>query len=305
MQLLFYFFRNQHLTKIESCSSGYGFAFIMNELSYLSECIQYEDNKSNGECLFSKYILKSGNTFDLHALGNYSFIFVLSGKLRLLHTPDMILEEDNMYSLGYDVTAILQSLSDNCFLLLTFDRPLIISYESEIIELKRFLPEEGLSTYSLQMNETIRELFKSICFYLDNRSLSIDLHLLKEVEWFLLMREIYTKEQNAMFFYPLMVNNSFETTIRRKAKGVNTVTELAEACYMSPKTLTRKFKRSLHTTPKQWLLQQKKQIVRSEILQAVNLKELPDKLGFFSYAHLNKYCIKHLGMSIKELRRCK
>lgn len=274
----------------------------MNELFYLNERIQYEDNQRNGKCAFSKYILKSGNTFDLHAIGNYSFIFVLAGRLQLFYTENMVLEENNMYSLGYDVTAILRSLSDSFFILLTFDELQIFCDESEMNELKRFLPEDGLSTYSLQMNEPIRELFKSICFYLDNRSLSQDLHILKEVEWFLMMREVYTKEQNAMFFYPLMVHNSFETMIRRKAKGVNTVNELAEACYMSTKTLTRKFKNRFNTTPKQWLLQQKKQIVRLEIGQAVNLKDLPDKLGFSSYAHLNSYCVKYLRKSLKELR---
>ena len=275
----------------------------MSKLHYLNEYSQYENYQSESRCIFSQRRLRFNEKYELYAPDSYSFIFMLAGSLRLRSDGvDEIAEEDNIYSLGYDVTMTLQSLSDTSFLVLCFDDPNILCNKSEITELEQYLSETVPDVPLLPMSEPVRLLMESILLYLNHKMLCRHLHELKLNEWFLLMSSFYTKKQNATFFYSLIrQNDSFEVMVREKAKKVTTVNELADACYMSPKTLTRKFKKVFNTTPKQWLLQQKKAQVMMEFLLTQNKKELPEKLGFSSYSHLNYYCIRQFGKSLKEL----
>lgn len=275
----------------------------MSKLYYLNEHSRCGNYQFEGRSMFSQRRLRFNEKYELHAPDNHSFIFMLRGSLRLFGNGiDEIAEENNIYSLGHDVALTLHSLSDSFFLILCLDNPNILCSKFEITELEQYLPETVPDAPSLRMNEPVRLLLESILFYLDHKMLCCHLHELKLGEWFFLMHYFYTKKQNAIFFYPLIrENDSFKAMVREKAKKVTTVNELADACYMSTKTLTRKFKKVFNTTPKQWLLQQKKEQVMTEFLLTQNKKELPEKLGFSSYSHLNYYCIRQFGKSLKEL----
>ncbi len=265
-----------------------------------SRCENYQlENKS----MFSHCRLEFNEKYELRRPDHYSFIFMLTGSLRMKgERVDRIAEENNIYSLGFDVTMTLQSLSDASFLILGFDDPNVLCNKMEMVGLEHYLCGTLPDVPSLPMGEPIRLLVESLLFYLNHKMQCLHLHGLKLGEWFFLMQRFYTKKENAIFFSPLIrENDSFKLMIREKATKVTTVNELAEACYMSPKTLTRKFKKVFNTTPKQWLLQQKKTEVMTQFLLTQNKKELPEKLGFSSYSHLNYYCIKQFGKSLKEL----
>lgn len=270
---------------------------------YLNEYSQRKNYPSEGRKMFSQHRLRFNEKYELHVQDNYTFIFMLKGSLRLFGDGvDEIVTENNIYSLSYNITVTLHSLSDSFFLVLCLDNPNILCNKFEITELEQYLPETVPDVPSLRMNEPVHLLLESILFYLDHKILCSHLYGLKLGEWFFLTHNFYTKKQNAIFFYPLIrENDSFKAIVREKAKEMTSVNVLADACYMSPKTLTRKFKKEFHTTPKQWLLQQKKEQVMTELLLTQNKKELPEKLGFSSYSHLNYYCIRQFGKSIKEL----
>ena len=140
--------------------------------------------------------------------------------------------------------------------------------------------------------------------YLDKKMLCKHLQGLKQSEFFFIMRGFYTKEENAMFFFPVIeTRNSFKMLVREKAENVKTTKDLAAACNMTTKTLTRRFKETFNDTPKQWLLTRKKQQVKLEVLRTDNLKGSQEKVGFSSYAHLNEYCIKQFDKTLKELKK--
>lgn len=270
---------------------------------YVNEQCKLENHQLEINSIISHRRLRSNDKYEMHAPNQYSFIFLLSGNLRLRGEGfDGIAEENNMYSIGYDVDITLHSLSDTSFLVLRFSDPNVLCDKIEYAELGNYLSDEFSELPSLLMEEPIRLLAQSVVFYLDHKIHSRHLHELKLGEWFFLMRNFYTKKQNAFFFQSIFKqNDSFEMEVREKAKKVTTVNELADACHMSTKTLTRRFKKVFNTTPKQWLLQQKKTQVMTEFLQTKNKKELPERLGFSSYSHLNYYCVRQFGKSLREL----
>ena len=253
------------------------------------------------------YCRKSCKTFRLLilVLNQYLFVFLLSGNLELSHTDGrkIKLEAGKMYSLGFDPSILVNLLRDSLIILLAFDRPQILCDEFNLIGLNKYLPKEDSPVRSLPIKEQMTGFLNTMQMYLDNKMLCKHLQGIKQSEFFFIMRGFYTKEENAMFFYPIIEkNNSFKSLVKEKANGAETVKDLAAACNMTTKTLTRKFKESFNETPKQWLLTRKKQQVKIEVLRADNFKELQGRFGFSSYTHLNEYCIKQFDKSVKELR---
>ena len=276
----------------------------MSRLYYLNEHIEWPNYQSNYRGMFSEYAVDSGTMLDMNVEEAFCFIFMLKGEIELLGEDSrLILKKDNLYSLGKNINIGMRANSDSYFIRLIFDKPQILCDKFEMIALKKYLPERDVALRVLPMNKLLVDFASSVHEYLNNKMFCRHLYDIKQSEWFFLMRGFYTKKQNAMFFYPLLNDDtSFETMVKEKAGKVSTVNELAAACCMSTKTLTRKFKNHFDTTPKQWLLEQKKQIVKIELWKTDNFKELLGKLGFSSYAHLNGYCLKYFGKSVKELK---
>lgn len=277
----------------------------MSSLLYINEHLQCKNYLSDDKCTFSKHLLKKGQPINIHFIGQYLFVFVLSGKLELIYEDGRKIELENskMYSIGFDQSVFVDSIEETLIILLTFDRPQILCDEFNLLSLKKYLSGNDLLVRSLPINEYMLGFLNTLQVYLDNKMLCKHLQGLKQSEFFFIMRGFYTKEENAMFFYPIIeTKNLFKLLVKEKAKNVETVKDLADACNMTTKTLTRKFKESFNETPKQWLLTRKKQQVKIEVLRGDNFKELQGKFGFSSYAHLNDYCIKQFQKSLKELR---
>ena len=277
----------------------------MSKLLYINEHLQCKNYLSDDKCTFSKYRLNKGELININLLNQYLFVFLLSGNLELSHTDGrkIKLEAGKMYSLGFDPSILVNLLRDSLIILLAFDRPQILCDEFNLIGLNKYLPKEDSPVRSLPIKEQMTGFLNTMQMYLDNKMLCRHLQGIKQSEFFFIMRGFYTKEENAMFFYPIIEkNNSFKSLVKEKANGAETVKDLAAACNMTTKTLTRKFKESFNETPKQWLLTRKKQQVKIEVLRADNFKELQGRFGFSSYTHLNEYCIKQFDKSVKELR---
>lgn len=212
-----------------------------------------------------------------------------------------------MYSLGQGWNISANVLEDCEFLILVFDTPPIRCDEFSMISLKKYYkPEMDKCVRMLPIKKEIASFICNIVFYLDNKMYCKHLQDIKQSEWFFLMRAFYTKEENAMFFAPLIEDkNDFILLVKEKAKKISTVNELAEACNMTTKTFTRNFKKYFNSTPKQWLQIQKKQEIKLELLRSTdstNMKLLSSHLGFSSTSHLYSYCKKNFDQTPREIK---
>ncbi len=280
----------------------------MSDLLYVHEHLQCKNYPSDDKCTFSKYLLTKDVPVNISFFNQYLFVFVLSGKLELSYENGQKIELRSlrMYSIGFDQSVLVYPFENSQMILLTFDRPQILCDEFNLLSLKKYLPKQDMFVRSLPINDYLLGFLNTMQIYLDKKMLCKHLQGLKQSEFFFIMRGFYTKEENAMFFFPVIeTRNSFKMLVREKAENVKTTKDLAAACNMTTKTLTRRFKETFNDTPKQWLLTRKKQQVKLEVLRTDNLKGSQEKVGFSSYAHLNEYCIKQFDKSIKELRESK
>lgn len=83
------------------------------------------------------------------------------------------------------------------------------------------------------------------------------------------------------------------------------IPSLSALCgYQSVKTFTRHFKKNFKTTPKQWLLEMKKERLVT-MLRETNypLREIAEKLNFSGVSHLCAFCLQKTGKRPEEIRK--
>lgn len=262
----------------------------------------FEDHSS-----FQYFSFEKGFRFNLEPEENHIFLFLFEGEIELKCYCGNIhqFKENSMYALEYGMDYSATCVSDTRFAMLIFEKPQIRCDEFSLIELKKYLQAEKTCIRELTMLPPIIKFFNDSMFYFENKMYCRHLQDLKQSEWFFLMRAFYTKEENAMFLSPLMEDkNNFILMIKQKASKASSVRELAEICNMTPKTLTRNFKKSFKTTPKQWLLQQEKQKIKLELLKSEEkIETVSLLLGFSSASHLSSHCKKHFDQTPKEIRK--
>lgn len=104
--------------------------------------------------------------------------------------------------------------------------------------------------------------------------------------------------------YPIENPNFIERVFQNYKPSLN-VEEVAKACgYNSVKTFTRHFKKSFHTTPKQWMLSIKKDKMLVYLKNTkYSLREVANNLEFANVAHLSDFCLKRTGKRPEEIRK--
>lgn len=256
---------------------------------------------------FRYFNFKIKDKFIFGAKNSYSFLFLLDGKIALSCScfDKHIAEKNTMLLLGPGMDYIGESLDDAKFILLVFDEPYIRCDRFSFYQLKNYLPSNLPCFRPLHIIEPVKRVLEDVLYYLDNKMYCRNLEAIKVNELFFLIEALYTPEENALFFAPLVDGKiNFELLVKKKSREVNTVKELAEACNMSTKTFTRNFKKHFNTTPKQWMLSQKKQEVQRELMQSKDkIEVISNRLGFASGSHLGLYCKKYFRNTPTEIKK--
>ena len=128
---------------------------------------------------------------------------------------------------------------------------------------------------------------------------------LKLKELFLLLRGYYSKEDLALFFYPLLTNNqSFTDFIYPNHQKVRSIQELADLACMSLSNFKRQFRKSFGDSPYHWMKEQKALSIFHDINNSeMNLKAVMDKYDFSSPSQFNDFCKAQFGQTPGRIRK--
>lgn len=172
--------------------------------------------------------------------------------------------------------------------------------------LKRYVDVKSLEYRLgvLPIYERLREFALFLVRCLEDGLDCLHFHNYKSNELILLLREYYTKEELAHFFYPILSQdwdiNSFVWSHYKKAADVN---ELAEMAHLSLVTFNRRFKKAFGETAARWLERRRAEDVLREIqLSRKSFSEIAMELRFSSSAYLTTFCKRYFGKTPKELR---
>ncbi|MGC3977945.1 MAG: helix-turn-helix transcriptional regulator [Paludibacteraceae bacterium] len=230
----------------------------------------------------------------------FAVIFMQNGVLEVISDLNEIrsVHTNEIALLNYEKNYTCKMLEDSVFTLLYFDYPKIKCDKYSLLSLGTYNKqklEEDIRI--LPMKNPLKAFVDNMNIYLKNNMICRHLHDLKESEWLFLMRGFYTKEESAYFLEPVISSlNDFVTVVKENYLLCESIKDLAEKCNMSEKTFTRRFKEHFNDTPKQWVMREKAKYIKSELDHSnLNIKEIANKFGFSSPAHLNNYFKKQFN----------
>lgn len=266
---------------------------IKSSILYLDEhrsCQHYISDFNSG---FSQSQFKSGKEINFNLKRQFVIIFLQSGVLEITSVLNekKKLNSNEICILNYEKNYKCNVLEDATFTLLYFDYPKIKCDKYSLLSLENYKTKMEDDIRILPMLEPVNAFVNNLSVYLQNKMMCRHLHDMKESEWLFLMRGFYTKQQSAYFLAPVIDSlNDFIIKVKDNYLNCDSVKDLAEKCNMSEKTFTRRFKEHFKDTPKQWMMKEKAKYIKSELdHQELNVKEVANKFGFSSPAHLNNY----------------
>lgn len=256
------------------------------------------DLDKNLEGSFKLHLFSGGSSFSLGLSNDHSIIFILKGRVKIEKNEisQKLFDKNSMFFcsrfLGpYPAIA----LEDLLFIELRFHNLL------NFIDLVYF--NKMISTYSpspielskLHVKKILRNFLFNIAYYKQNNISSSYLHDVKRKEFIYLIKELYSEKALARFFSTLFIcQNPFRFQVYANYTDECTAKLLAERCFMTTKTFTRKFKAEFETTPHKWIIQQKiKRLEYSLTHEIQSLQEVLDKFHFSNMTELCRFCEKH------------
>lgn len=273
---------------------------INTSLLYLEEhtaCSHYISDFSSGFS-YNEYEYKS--KIKLALKKQFVVIFVQNGEIEVISEFGEIKKvcTGEVALLNYENNYTCRMMQDSEFTLLYFDHPKIRCDKYSLLSLDKYNTKSiDDDIRILPMVDSLKSFIENMNVYLKNKMMCRHLHDLKESEWLFIMRGFYTKEQSAYFLEPVIASlNDFVAVVKENYLACDSIKDLADKCNMSEKTFTRRFKEHFNDTPKQWVMREKAKYIKSELDHTnLNIKEIANKFGFSSAAHLNNYYKKQFN----------
>lgn len=124
-------------------------------------------------------------------------------------------------------------------------------------------------------------------------------------ELFFIFREFYPREEVSSFLSLFHCSNlGFRSFIFRHHWDCRNVEELAELSGLSLTTFKRAFKEEFHTSPLQWMHEQKARYLLRDLEESkATLSELAERYHFSTVSYLCAFCKKMFGDTPNGIRR--
>lgn len=248
--------------------------------------------------LFNLKNYAKGEKFTIGLPDDNLIIFITHGRIVLTKRDQkqIMFESNTMFfcsktlgpylSIAEDDSIILE-LSTNDVLTfndLIFINNIITLHSPNIIELEK-----------LYIKDILRFFLSNIVYYHNQEITSPDLLNIKGREFIYLIRTQYEAKPLAHFFSPFSLSQSeFKSRILMNYTTNCSVRELADMCFMTTKTFTRRFKSEFGITPYKWIIQQKIRNLEYALMHKNQpVEDLINEFYFPSKTKLLHFCLKH------------
>lgn len=270
-----------------------------------SGCKNYNSNCNPG-FIFTSYA--KGEKIVFETSDKNRIFFISSGQLSINLTD----KDPNIFDAGHLILRIKDKESiefvatkETSLVTMQFDNLITICEQMSLENITNDIPVENIEMETLEMNESLNLFILSIINYLNTGVSCKHLYKIKEKEFFLLLHLTYDRKKIARFLSSVLNSqNNFITQVLSNFTIDCNVTELANRCNVSTKTLTRKFKVHFNDTPYQWIIQQKNKFILEKLTQPyVNVKNLSQEIGFATSSHFVNYCKRYLKKTPRSINK--
>lgn len=242
---------------------------------------------------------------------NHIILFVLYGKI-LCKSPmlnDFFLTPEQTMFIPICMDYTIFSIEESNIMLLSLSEMPDTHTAEFISSLKRYIPDDCVKLrppYVMNMKRKFDEMFCYLKYISESKwkdNLYMQALLLKGI--LLVYEEEHSYKENALFFQPLITTKHyFRNQVMANHYKAKNVKDLAKICSMPYHTFCRQFVSEFHSSPYQWMLDQRKKRIKS-LLEAtdITISEIAEQLHFCSIAHLSKFCTKYFGQSPSSIRK--
>ena len=235
-------------------------------------------------------------------------MFVLSGQVKLTGSDGVEHRVDAGYFTLIPKTEIWNGTagSDVSLLILLFNRVDHAWTSAKIKELldARAEPHERHFS-SLASCRPLSVFLDLLVLYTEEKEIDRSFYASKDSELLSLLYAFYTPGMLGRMFYPVLhINPDFKSFVEANYLKVESAAALAALMGCSLVTLNRKFKEYYRQTAYQWIIENKKKLIKKRLQSsAVPLAEIAREFGFYSGSELNRFCQRQFGVSALKIRK--
>lgn len=268
-------------------------------------CINYAEGFNK---IFLLKEIPEGHVVERQYLDTTFLVFMLEGDVEIRYEVDKyfypLVEYIFLLPKNQQITAYARKTTT--LLLCSFASDLKLCSRFSIQQLSRYvIGDISQEPYCLKLDERIQGFLPLLVSSLREGLGCVHYHQIKRDELFLYLRAGYTKEELALFFYPILGKDmEFKDFVLMNSRSIFDVKDFAIRSNMSLSTFNRRFKETFNATAKTWLLLRKQEFVRSDVtLSNLPFSEIAEKYQFSSTSYLITFCKKYFGKTPNELRK--
>lgn len=277
-------------------------------LLYKNEHISCTNYAEEFNKVFTLMEIPEGHTVERRFLNTTFLVILLQGDIEIRYEIDKYFTPQlgYMFLLPKNKQITTFARKATTLLLCSFTNDLRLCSRFSIQQLSHFISESTCQNpYCLKLDIRLQSFFSLLVDCLKEGLGCIHYHQIKRDELFLYLRAGYTKEELALFFYPVLGQNlEFKDFVLMNDRKIFDVKNFALQANMSQSTFNRHFKETFNETAKNWLLLRKQEFVKRDIaLSNLSFSEIAEKYKFSSTSYLDTFCKKYFGKTPKEIRK--
>lgn len=258
--------------------------------------------------VFTLMEIPEGHTVERRFLNTTFLVILLQGDIEIRYEIDKYFTPQlgYMFLLPKNKQITTFARKATTLLLCSFTNYLKLCSCFSIQQLSHFISESTCQNpYCLKLDIRLQSFFSLLVDCLKEGLGCIHYHQIKRDELFLYLRAGYTKEELALFFYPVLGQNlEFKDFVLMNSRKIFDVKNFALQANMSLSTFNRRFKETFNETAKNWLLLRKQEFVKRDVaLSNLSFSEIAEKYKFSSTSYLDTFCKKYFGKTPKEIRK--
>ncbi|MDR1160744.1 MAG: AraC family transcriptional regulator [Tannerellaceae bacterium] len=256
---------------------------------------------------FRHYDMGAGKIYEEQNNEYNYLVFLLEGELTVSYNEfiNIKVAPRSFYLIPKSSELVVKSLSWSNGLVFMFET-LEGMYDKPVFQAYWKIASQHEQTVALlPIHYVLNDYLDLLLRYMRNGVNCPKMDKVKTQELFLLLQNLYTKEEIANLFHPILGKSlTFKEKILQNYQDITSVDELAGILGMGRTNFDVKFKKEFGMPPLQWMLKEKAKRVRFSMAESdITLSDIMQKYNFNSPTHLNRFCKQQFGCSPTELMK--
>lgn len=269
-------------------------------------CSYYSDSTN---WIFKVLNIKAGQIVTREYIDRTFLVFLVKGNMCMEYGHDITVHfhPRNVFLLPKNFEVTFQAETDSTVLLCSFVSDIELCSRFSLQQLNSSLPANVATSgiFFLSFDDRLAVFVDFLVQTLTEGLGCVHYHKFKREELFIYLRAGYTKEELALFFYPILGKNmDFKDFVLSNYKNVCDVQDFAGKANLSLRTFNRRFKETFNVTAQQWLLDRRSERVLQDIKKSdMTFNEIAEKYNFSSPSYFAAFCKKQYGKTANDLRK--